>query len=252
MLDRLGLGMPSTHVGATEDPDLEKQLEGFQIMGIRYVEVRGAGRGPGGPQGRGPAAPTEEAVKRQAEQLNRHGEIVKRFGMKMFVHNHTNEFAFLEGSATRRPYDILLAETDPALVAMQLDIRWASVAGQNILEMFAKNPGRFELWHVKDASNISQLSSLATQSERQRAAKLVPVGEGEVSYKAIFAKSGAGRTEAFLYRAGYCRRQRFDRRGPHQLPEPAQITGVKSGAPPAWLREASFFLPLRGPGASRV
>jgi len=31
---------------------------------------------------------------------------------------------------------------------MQLDIGWASVAGQNILEMFQKHPGRFELWHV--------------------------------------------------------------------------------------------------------
>ncbi|SPE33916.1 hypothetical protein SBA3_2070028 [Candidatus Sulfopaludibacter sp. SbA3] len=37
---------------------------------------------------------------------------------------------------------------NPALVAMQLDIGWASVAGQNILEMFQKHPGRFELWHV--------------------------------------------------------------------------------------------------------
>src|ERR1022692_1706003 len=30
-LDRYGLSAPSTHAGATEGPDLEKQLEGFQI-----------------------------------------------------------------------------------------------------------------------------------------------------------------------------------------------------------------------------
>ena len=40
MLDRYGLSAPSTHVGATDGPGLEKQLEGFQIMGIRYTEVR--------------------------------------------------------------------------------------------------------------------------------------------------------------------------------------------------------------------
>src|SRR5262245_22461975 len=34
MLDRQELSAPSTHAGATEGPDLEKQLEGFQIMGI--------------------------------------------------------------------------------------------------------------------------------------------------------------------------------------------------------------------------
>jgi sugar phosphate isomerase/epimerase len=200
MLDRLGLSMPSTHVGATEGPDLEKQLEGFQIMGIKYTEVRGvAGRGAGG-RGRGPAAPaagprpqppapTEEAAKRQAAQLNKHGETVKKFGMKMLIHNHTGEFAFLEGSSTRRPYDILLAETDPSLVAMQLDIGWASVAGRDILEMFRKSPGRFELWHVKDAKGIREMPAGMPQSQRQRTAKLVPVGEGEVDYKPIFAKA---------------------------------------------------------------
>ena len=216
VLDRLGLSMPSTHVGASEGPDLEKQLEGFQIMGIKYTEVRGAGgrgagRGPGRPgaapgaaAGGSPgapaaaappaprppaAAPTEEAIKRQADQLNKHGEIVKKFGMKMLMHNHTMEFAFLEGSTTRRPYDILLAETDPSLVAMQLDIGWAAVAGQNILEMFKKNPGRFELWHVKDANGIREMTAQMSQGERQRAAKLVPVGQGEVDYKPIFAKA---------------------------------------------------------------
>jgi sugar phosphate isomerase/epimerase len=193
MLDRLGLSMPSTHVGASEGPGLEKQLEGFQIMGIKYTEVRGGGgRGGGGARGAGPrpqTGPTEESIKRQADQLNQHGEMVKKFGMKMLMHNHTGEFAFLEGSTTKRPYDILLADTDPSLVAMQLDIGWASVAGQNILEMFHKNPGRFELWHVKDATGIKDMSPTMTQQERQRAAKLVPVGMGEVDYKPIFAKA---------------------------------------------------------------
>ena len=181
MLDRYGLTMPSTHVGATAGPDLEKQLEGFRIMGIQYTEIRGAGGGGGG---RGPA--TEDSIKRQAAQLNEHGKIAKKYDMKILVHNHTMEFQPIEGSKLR-PYDILLAETDPALVAMQLDIGWASVAGQNILEMFRKNPGRFELWHVKDARGIKSMTPQMTQQERQRAAMLVPVGLGEVDYKPIFA-----------------------------------------------------------------
>jgi sugar phosphate isomerase/epimerase len=178
MLDRYGLTMPSTHVGATEGPDLEKQLEGFQIMGIRYTEIRGGG-GPGGT--RGPATPSasngpsEESFKRTAGQLNQHGKLVKKFGMKMLVHNHTMEFQAFEGSK-RQPYDVLLAETDPDLVAMQLDVGWASVAGQDILEMFRSHPGRFELWHVKDAKGIKNMSPQMTQQQRQRAAMLVPVG----------------------------------------------------------------------------
>ena len=183
MLDRYGLTAPTTHVGATEGPDLEKQLEGFQIMGIKYTEVRSAPAQGGGGGRRGP---TEDSIKRQAAQLNAHGKIVNKFGMKMLLHNHTMEFQPIEGSALR-PYDLLLAETDPSLVAMQLDIGWASVAGQNILEMFHKNPGRFELWHVKDARGIKMMTPQMQQSERQRSAVLVPVGQGEVDYKAIFA-----------------------------------------------------------------
>ena len=181
MLDKFGLTAPSTHVGATDGPDLEKQLEGFRTMGIRYTEIRG------GAGGRGPQ--TEESVKRTAQQINKHGEIAKKFGMKMLIHNHTQEFQPLEGSALH-PYDVLLRETDPALVAMQLDIGWAAVAGQNILEMFQKHPGRFELWHVKDARGIKLMTPQMTQPERQRSAMLVPVGEGEVDYKSIFAAAG--------------------------------------------------------------
>jgi sugar phosphate isomerase/epimerase len=196
LLDRLGLQMPSTHSGAQEGPGLEKQLEGFRIMGLKYIEISSGGMGPaGGPGGapaagaRPPAAPrpmaqqTEETVKRQVDQLNKHGEIAKRFGMKMLVHNHTQEFAPLAGS-NLRAYDILLSGTDPALVAMQLDIGWASVAGQNIVEMFRKNPGRFELWHVKDAKGLK-----GGPPKDLRTTQLVPVGTGEIDYKTIFANA---------------------------------------------------------------
>ncbi len=186
MLDRYGLSAPSTHVPATDGPGLEKELEGFQVMGIKYTEIREAHPASGGGPRR---AQTEESVKRTAEEINRHGAIVKKFGMKMLIHNHTMEFQPFEGSKLR-PYDVLLAETDPALVAMQLDIGWASVAGQNILDMFHKNPGRFELWHVKDARGIKLMNADMNEAERMRAATLVPVGEGDVDYKTIFANAG--------------------------------------------------------------
>jgi len=108
--------------------------------------------------------------------------------MKMLIHNHTQEFEPIEGSKLR-PYDILLAETDPAVVAMQLDIGWASVAGQNILEMFRKNPGRYELWHVKDATGLKSADPKLTPNQRRQATSLVPVGLGDVDYKTIFANA---------------------------------------------------------------
>jgi sugar phosphate isomerase/epimerase len=153
-----------------------------------------AGRGRGGPGGQGGpgrgAGQTEENVKRQAQTLNENGKLAQKFGLKMIVHNHTQEFAPLADKPEVRPYDILLAETDPQLVAMQLDIGWASVAGQDILAMFKKHSGRFECWHVKDAKHIKNAPAEMTQAQRQQSAELVPVGQGEVDYKAIFAAAG--------------------------------------------------------------
>ena len=180
MLDRLGLAVPSTHEGATAGPGLEKELEGFQIMGIKYTEIRTPGP-------RAPQTSAEEGFKKEAARLNEYGKITSKFGMKMLFHNHSQEFQPFAAGGKLRPYDILLSETDPKLVTMQLDIGWASVAGQNILDMFKKNPGRFELWHVKDVRGIKLLPADMEQRARMRAITLVPVGQGEVDYKPIFA-----------------------------------------------------------------
>ena len=199
MLDRLGLSMPSTHSGATEGPDLEKQLEGFQIMGIKYAEISApraaAGRGPGGPPagGRGPTfqvqAQTLDAVKKTADQLNTHGALAKKFGMKMLVHNHTVEFVPLSDRPDMRPYDVILANTDPSLVAMQMDIGWAIQAGQDPLEMFKKSPGRYELWHVKDMNDIKTMRPETDEGTRMQMGvhAICPIGLGDIDYKPIFA-----------------------------------------------------------------
>ncbi len=214
MMDRYGLSAISTHSGLPAGDTIEARLEGGQIMGFKYIENLGGGGAPGGGAGRAagaPAAPggpgrggagrgpgggggggraagqTEENVKRQAQTLNENGKVAKKFGMKIIVHNHTMEFAPLSDKPEVRPYDVLLKETDPDLVVMQLDIGWASVAGQDILAIFKKNPGRFECWHVKDAMGLKAMTADMTQAARQQAAKLVPVGQGDVDYKSIFA-----------------------------------------------------------------
>jgi sugar phosphate isomerase/epimerase len=196
MLDRHGLSAPSTHSGPPPGDTVEARLEGAQIMGFKYITTLGASSAaraaaPAAPRPATPAGQgrTTEMIKRQAQTLNENGKVAQKFGMKMIVHNHTQEFAVLSDNANMRPYDILLAETDPAVVAMQLDIGWASVAGQDILGMFKKHPGRFECWHVKDATDIRYLPVQMSMTDRQRAAYLVPVGQGQVDYKAIFAQA---------------------------------------------------------------
>ena len=153
--------------------------------------------GAGAPRGQRPPPPPQklDAVKRTADALNQAGRITQKHGLKVIVHNHTIEFAPLADSS-QRPYDVFLAETDPSLVAMELDIGWAAVAGVKALDLFRQAPGRFEVWHVKDITGLAALEG-KTQAERQRAAQIVPVGQGEVDYKSIFAQAEAAGLKHF-------------------------------------------------------
>ncbi|HEX6060386.1 MAG TPA: sugar phosphate isomerase/epimerase, partial [Gemmatimonadaceae bacterium] len=92
-------------------------------------------------------------------------------GLSFAYHNHEFEFEPTDGVV---PYDILLADTDPSLVKMELDLYWATVGGQDPVAMFERHPGRFPLWHVKDARGSG--------STREQTA----VGEGTIDFRRIF------------------------------------------------------------------
>jgi len=107
-----------------------------------------------------------------AKQLNEIGGEMSRAGLQLAYHNHDFEFARMADGVL--PYDILTGETDPSLVKLEMDLYWATKAGQDPLTWFAKYPGRFPLVHVKDAT----AGSLA----------MAPVGQGSIDWKRIFAK----------------------------------------------------------------
>ena len=228
MLDRLGLTMPSTHSGATGTGlELEKQLEGFQVMGIKYTEISsgpppaardgaprpagplppGAYRNPGTgvvhnafteAEAFGPYQPPEtlDRVKRRAAQLNANGRIAQKFGMKVLVHNHTGEFEKLTDSP-RTAYDVLLAETDPAVVTMQIDIGWTYVAGVDPNALFKAHPGRFELWHIKDVFGLKTVSPSLGPNARTSSMAFAPVGAGQIDFKTVFANASVAGLKHF-------------------------------------------------------
>jgi sugar phosphate isomerase/epimerase len=78
-------------------------------------------------------------------------------------------------------YDIFLKDLDKDLVTMELDLFWATKAGQDPVEMFKKYPGRFQLLHVKDM-HTKEAPFFKTETN-----DFVPVGEGVIDFKRIFA-----------------------------------------------------------------
>ncbi|MGJ7031007.1 sugar phosphate isomerase/epimerase family protein [Niabella hirudinis] len=86
---------------------------------------------------------------RIARSYNHIGSIAQNAGIHFGYHNHHFEFAPLQGE---RPVDILLKNTDPALVAFEVDLGWVVQAGESPETLFNRYPGRFPLWHLRDVN----------------------------------------------------------------------------------------------------
>ena len=89
-----------------------------------------------------------DGLKRFMEQFNKCGELCKKSGMTFGYHNHNFEFSTMVGD--NNLYDFILKNTDPSLVAQQMDVGNMLGAGGVALDLLKKYPGRFELMHVKD------------------------------------------------------------------------------------------------------
>ena len=161
-LERVRLVAPSAHLPFELLRDRWAQtLEEARVVGHRYVVV--------------PWIPAEErrtldGYKHVAELFNRAGADARKAELRFAYHNHDFEFPAVEG---RVPYDVLLAETDPAVVEFEMDLYWVTHGGGDPLAYFARHPGRFPLVHVKDMD--------ASRG-------IVDVGKGVIAWKKIFAR----------------------------------------------------------------
>src|SRR6266852_8146824 len=91
------------------------------------------------------------------------------------------------------PYDFLLAETDPKLVKMELDLCWMTVAGRDPVEYCNRYPGRFPLVHVKDFSTKAPANDYdGATGPTSKSGHVADPGQGEVDFKRVFAQSSKG------------------------------------------------------------
>ncbi|MXV50168.1 TIM barrel protein [Pedobacter sp. HMF7647] len=119
--------------------------------------------------------------KRAAERFNKAGEECKKAGLIFGYHNHEYEFEKENGQTL---YDILLDNTDPKLVQMELDLGWLIVTGNDPATYFKKYPGRFPLWHLKDMNKAKKHST--------------EFGKGDVDIKGLLDMKAASGMKYFF------------------------------------------------------
>ncbi len=163
-LDRLQLVSTSSHIGAPlMRQDAAVQITSAKTIGQDYITI------PSYSFGKDLAG-----WRKGVAEFNQWGAMCRDAGIRLAYHNHNFEFAPLEGTTG---YEILQNEVDPKLVDFELDLYWARFADQDPLALFAKHPGRFAMWHVKDMVVTDDKKGMS------------PVGKGTIDFKTYFANA---------------------------------------------------------------
>jgi sugar phosphate isomerase/epimerase len=86
-------------------------------------------------------------VLRRAETFNQVGELARQRGLRFYYHNHFQEF---QRCGDDYVYDLILENTDPALVKLEMDTYWMYRGGQNPIDWMRRCAERVILLHQKD------------------------------------------------------------------------------------------------------
>jgi sugar phosphate isomerase/epimerase len=105
----------------------------------------------------------EKTCREAAAVFNRAGEALAKHGIKFFYHTHGYEFLpYRDGTL----FDLLMAETNPEYVRIEIDVFWIVHPGQDPVKLLEKYGKRFELMHVKDMKRASSGTSSKTNHQR--------------------------------------------------------------------------------------
>jgi sugar phosphate isomerase/epimerase len=179
LLKANGLTTASGHFGMDDylingkSDDFNAYIEAANATGMSYIIV---------PYINNNFLKTPDQCKRIAERMNMAGEVCKKSGLSIGYHNHNFEWNPVDGTTF---YDVLLKETDPALVHMEMDIYWVVRAGQDPIKLFNAHPGRFALCHLKDMDKANH--NLNTE-----------IGSGTIDFKTILSHGKEGGLKHFI------------------------------------------------------
>ena len=167
-----GLTCPSCHFGFGQfkDEEINESIEFSQQLGIKHMICSTFGL---------PKTATISDYQFAADGLNKAAEKIKKAGMQTGFHNHSIEFATLEGQLI---YDALMNRFDPDLVKMQFQTEVINL-GYKASTYFKKYPGRFISAHLSDW----------TADKKQ-----MPIGKGIIDWKEFFTAAKTGGVQTFF------------------------------------------------------
>ena len=165
LCDRLGLKIRLTHVRGGADRilnDTRGVIEEHKILGCPYVGVGGMGG----------EYRSAEGARQFIKDFTPAMEAFREASLKFQYHNHSWEFERFDG---QRFYDILINESDPALLGFTLDTYWAQHGGMDVAGLISRMKGRIDVCHYKDMAVVEGQPRFAA------------IGDGNLNWPAIVA-----------------------------------------------------------------
>lgn len=120
-------------------PTADQVIEKAKSIGLKHLVFGYIGKG---------SRETADQYKKHAEASNKMGEKCKAAGIQLCYHNHSFEFAKLDGAQTG--FDIFMKEFDKDLCKFEIDVFWVKIGGWDPIETMKKLKGRVSQVHLKD------------------------------------------------------------------------------------------------------
>jgi sugar phosphate isomerase/epimerase len=163
---------------------LGEAIDGVAAAGIEYFTM-----GYIGPGARGDG---DDFYRRTADRMNAAGELCKKVKIRFAWQSHAFEF---EGQPGARPIDIYKERLDPKVVALELDVFWAVVAGQDPVRLLKEYKGRVPLLRLNDKAKDAPRQF----SEQIALGAYAALGEGAIDLAGVLkAAAGAGVEFCFI------------------------------------------------------
>ena len=192
IVDDNGLTICNTHV-AVDDllNDIDSVIAQHRLWECRHVAIGGM---PNELRG------SEDGFLRFAEMANGIGERLAAADLTFSYHNHSFEFVQFGG---RTGLALLIEETDPRYVQLELDTYWIQHGGGDPVAWIERVSGRMPVVHLKD------MVMLPSEDGRGQQA-MAEVGAGNMNFPAILAACARAGVEWYAVEQDFCQGDPFD------------------------------------------
>ncbi|CAH1000618.1 hypothetical protein LEM8419_01752 [Neolewinella maritima] len=181
LLDEVGLTPISSHQGGATVENLDQMIADVKAAGFTYFVI------PVPPMGAFSFDPKTRTLSMNQDMetvmanINMIAAKCAAAGLQCLYHNH--DFEFQPGEDGIKPIDYFIENSNPDHLNFQMDLYWVTKAGADPLAYFAKAPGRWKGWHVKDMDAQGRFA---------------PVGTGTIDFARILAAREQAGMEFYL------------------------------------------------------